>query len=39
MGFDKDRYDSFQLSEKWIEVDKDARTIVVDGIEVEETLI
>ena len=35
MGFDKDRYDSAQLSEKWIEVDKDARTIVVDGIEVE----
>ena len=35
MVFDKDRYDSAQLLEKWLEADKDARTIVVDGIEVE----
>ena len=35
MDFDKDRYDPSQLLEKWIEADKDARTIGVDGIEVE----
>ncbi len=35
MDFDKDRYDSFQLLEKWLKADKDAGTIVVDDIEVE----
>lgn len=35
MYFDKDRYDSSKMLDKWIEANKDGRTIVVDNIEVE----
>ncbi len=35
MNFEKDRYDSALLLEKWLEADKDAGTIVVEDIEVE----
>lgn len=35
MFFDKDRYDSSQLLEKWLRAGKDAKSIVVEDIEVE----
>ena len=36
MELEKDRYDSSQLLEKWLEADKNVGTIVIDDIEVEE---
>ena len=36
IGYQKDRYNSNQLFEMWLKADKSPKTIVVDGIEIEQ---